>query len=55
MLSVMLFNMVTNMNFNVELHIILLVCERAKYMQKRKMYSKITPAHTSHNIKTNNK
>ena len=35
-LRVVLFNMVANMNSNVALHIITLVCEPAKYMQKRK-------------------
>ena len=41
-LRVTLFNIVTNINLNVELHIITLVTECTKYMQKRNMYIYLT-------------
>ena len=37
-LRVTLFNIVTNINLNVELHITSLVCNRATFLQKKNVY-----------------
>ena len=37
-LRVTLFNIVTNINLNVELHITSLVCKRATFLQKKNVY-----------------